>query len=70
MQAYGIGILPFFAIINPTKEESMKQLAYADDLGGGSKLPILLRWWNRVVENGPKFGDFPKRNKVMVSCKD
>ena len=69
MQAYGIGILPFLAIINPTNEESMKQLAYADDLGGGSKLTILRRWWNRVVENGPKFGYFPKPSKSWLVVK-
>ena len=60
MQAYGIGILPLLFLINPYREEQTKHLVYADDLGGGSKLPTLRKWWDRVVEHGPKYGYYPK----------
>ena len=42
MPSYGIGILPLLAIIKPELDpEKMKHVAYADDLGGGSKLERL-----------------------------
>ena len=70
MPAYGIGILPFLSLINPSSEENVKQLAYADDLGGGSKLTLLREWWSRVVEHGPKFGYFPKASKSWLVVKE
>ena len=70
MPAYGIGILPFLSLINPSSEEKVKQLAYADDLGGGSKLTLLREWWSRVVEHGPKFGYFPKASKSWLVVKE
>ena len=45
MPAYGIGILPLLNLIKPDIEpEKMKHVAYADDLGGGSKLEKLRNW--------------------------
>ncbi len=70
MPSYGIGILPFLVVIKPTSEETLKHLAYADDLGGGSKLPRLRQWWDRVVEHGPKFGYFPKPSKSWLVVKE
>ena len=45
-------------------------MAYADDLGGGSKLTLLRDWWSRVVEHGPKFGYFPKPSKSWLVVKE
>ena len=70
MQAYGIGILPLLFLINPYREEQTKHLAYADDLGGGSKLPTLRKWWDRVVEHGPKYGYYPKASKSWLVVKE
>ena len=70
MQAYGIGILPLLFLINPSREEQTKHLAYADDLGGGSKLPTLRKWWDRVVEHGPKYGYYPKASKSWLVVKE
>jgi hypothetical protein len=69
MPAYGIGILPFLSLIKPNTAIGMKHLAYADDLGGGSKLPTLREWWDRVVENGPNYGYFPKASKSWLVVK-
>ena len=71
MPSYGIGILPFLSLIKPPSTmRELKQLAYADDLGGGSKLTLLRDWWSRVVEHGPKFGYFPKASKSWLVVKE
>ena len=70
MPAYGIGILPFLGLIKPPNEgRETKHVAYADDLGGGSKLVTLRRWWDRIVQQGPKYGYFPKPEKSWLVVK-
>ena len=69
MPAYGIGILPFLAMIKSEGAEDVKQLAYADDIGGGAKLEILRRWWDSIVKNGPSFGYHPKASKSWLVVK-
>ena len=70
MPAYGIGIMPFLACIKPINLENVKQLAYADDIGAGSKLPLLREWWDRIVIEGPKFGYYPKACKSWLVVKE
>ena len=70
MPSYGIGILPFLALIKPSLQpELMKQIAYADDLGGGSKLETLREWWHRTNQFGPAFGYYPKPSKSWLIVK-
>ena len=72
MPAYGIGILPLLSVIKPAEEgdrRRMKHVAYADDLAGGSKLKKIREWWDKVVENGPKYGYFPKASKSWLVVK-
>ena len=69
MPGYGIGIIPLLAAIKPAEERQMKHVAYADDLGGGAKLRKIREWWDRVVENGPKYGYFPKAEKSWLVVK-
>ena len=72
MPGYGLGILPLLMDIKPTEEtekKKMKHVAFADDLGGGSKLVKLRDWWNKVVEHGPKYGYFPKAEKSWLVVK-
>ena len=70
MPAYGIGILPFLALIRPPQEVGeVKQVAYADDIGGGAKLGLLREWWNNIVQHGPSFGYFPKAAKSWLVVK-
>ena len=67
MPAYGIGIMPFLAMIRPSQEVGeVKQVAYADDIGGGATLGILREWWNNIVAHGPSFGYFPKASKSWL----
>ena len=71
MHSYGVGILPFLSIIKPElQKKKMKHVAYADDIGGGSGLLMLRSWWNKIVENGPDFGYFPKASKTWLVVKE
>ncbi len=70
MPSYAIGILPLLVLIKPEIEpEKMKHVAYADDLGGGSKLEKLRAWWDRTVKSGPAFGYYPKASKSWLIVK-
>ena len=69
MPAYGIGIMPFLSKIKPNDLAAVKHVAYADDIGGGSKLAEIRAWWNKIVEEGPKFGYFPKASKSWLVVK-
>ena len=72
MPSYGIGILPYLALIRPNEEEEgyVKQLAYADDIGGGARLAMLRAWWDKIVEHGPSFGYYPKASKSWLVVKE
>ena len=71
MPAYGIGILPLLDMIKPALEpEKMKHVAYADDLGGGSKLVNLKNWWDKCCEHGPDMGYHPKAEKSWLVVKE
>ena len=71
MPSYAVGIIPFLSIIKPaTEPEKMKHVAYADDLGGGSKLDKLKRWWDKTVQHGPAIGYYPKPSKSWLIVKE
>ena len=71
MPAYGVGILPLLAIIKPEEDTStLKQMAYADDLGAGAKLSVLKQWWENIEEHGPSFGYHPKACKSWLVVKE
>ena len=48
----------------------MKHVAYADELGGGSKLEKLREWWDRCGEHGPAMGYHPKASKSWLVVKE
>jgi hypothetical protein len=71
MPSYAVGIIPFLSIIKPaTEPEKMKHVAYADDLGGGSKLDKLKSWWDKTVQHGPAIGYYPKPSKSWLIVKE
>jgi len=39
--------------------ETFKQAWFADDASAAGKLMEILKWWNKLVDNGPKYGYFP-----------
>ena len=68
MAAYGVSILPLLILIK-SDDEVLKHLAYADDVGGGSRLRNLRLWWDRIEEFGPKIGYYPKASKSWLVVK-
>ena len=71
MPSYAVGIMPFLALIKPEIDpQLMKQVAYADDLAGGSKLERLREWWDKTVKFGPAFGYYPKASKSWLVVKE
>ena len=71
MPAYAVGILPLLSIIKPEIEpEKTKHVAYADDLGGGSTLEKLRKWWDQTVRHGPALGYHPKPSKSWLIVKE
>ena len=71
MPSYAVGILPFLSMIKPVDHpELMKHVAYADDLGGGSKLEKLREWWDKTEELGPSYGYYPKPEKSWLIVKE
>ena len=69
MPGYGIGILPLLIIL---KRDSplVKHVAYADDIGGGSRLEHIRKWWDKIQEFGPYLGYFPKASKSWLVVKE
>ena len=71
MPSYAIGILPFLTLIKPDiQPELLNHVAYADDLGGGSKLDKLREWWDKTVKFGPSLGYYPKPSKSWLIVKE
>ena len=70
MPAYGVGILPFLSLIKSGGGKGVKQLAYADDIGGGAKIRTLREWWSNIEEHGPSFGYYPKASKSWLVVKE
>ena len=68
MPGYGIGILPLLTLIK-ADDNTIKHVAYADDLGGGSRLEQLRKWWDRITEYGPLLGYYPKASKTWLVVK-
>ena len=68
MPGYGVGILPLLMLIK-ADDPILKHVAYADDIGGGSRLENLRKWWDRIEEFGPLLGYFPKASKSWLVVK-
>ena len=69
MPGYGIGILPLLVLIK-ADDHALKHVAYADDIGGGSKLVNLRKWWEKIEYFGPLLGYYPKASKSWLVVKE
>ena len=68
MPGYGIGILPLLVLVK-NDDMHLKHVAYADDIGRGSKLKNLRNWWDRICLYGPMLGYYPKASKSWLVVK-
>ena len=71
MPVYAIGITPLLEILKPetSDETTLKHVAFADDLGGAGDLLELRRWWDNIVNCGPKLGYNPNASKSWLIVK-
>ena len=68
MVFYAIATLP---LIQRCKiEELLGEAWFADDAMGAGKLLALRQWWDRLNEEGPKFGYFPNSTKTWLVVKE
>ena len=47
-----------------------KMVAFADDLTAVGKFESIRRWWDNLIELGPKFGYNPQPSKSWLILKD
>ena len=69
MAMYAIGITPLFQHIRDETTINIKQVAFADDLGGAGRLVQLKSWWNKILHYGPLLGYYPKPSKSWLITK-
>ena len=66
MLFYGVALLPLIKKLhNPTKH---KLSFYADDAAACGKFDDLKQWLQQVVDEGPKYGYYPKPKKDLPYC--
>ena len=67
MAMYAIGLIHLQKTIQ-YENTNVRQVAYADDLTGAGKVRDLRKWWDLVVNHGPKLGYFPNAKKIHSQC--
>jgi hypothetical protein len=69
MAMYAIGILP---LILKLKEECRltKQVWFADDASAAATCCHLRHWWDRLSQEGPKYGYYPNAAKTYLIVKE
>ena len=69
MPEYGIGITPLLDAIKDEITSEIKQVAFADDIGGAGSLCQLQLWWNNIERIGPLIGYYPNGAKSWLIVK-
>ncbi|KAL5262366.1 hypothetical protein ACHWQZ_G007921 [Mnemiopsis leidyi] len=74
MAFYAISTLPIIrSLANQEFDpvtETFKQAWFADDASAAGKLMGILKWWNKLVDIGPKYGYFPNPSKCVLIVKN
>ena len=70
MGMYALGLMPLLMTIDTYIEnDTIKQIAFADDLTGIRKIQELLKWWNVIITNGPNIGYHVNQQKSWLVVK-
>ena len=68
---YAIGLRPLINTLGDTVDPRLcKQSWYADDSSVAGELKEMLKWWNKLCEEGPKYGYFPLASKTILITKE
>ena len=70
MAVYAIGLTPFLEMMLKITKDNDKMVAFADDLTAVGTFESLRRWWDNLIELGPKFGYNPQPSKSWLIVKD
>ena len=74
MAVYAIAIIPLILMLLEAviggPYNSVREVAYADDLTAGGKLRDLKYWWDTLLDLGPKFGYYPQASKSWLIVKE
>jgi hypothetical protein len=65
MAMYAISLVPLSKLLQPL----CKQVWYADDATGCDKFEKLRKWYDAMLEHGPRYGYFPKPAKCILVTK-
>jgi hypothetical protein len=65
MAMYALAVAPLLKELQPL----CKQVWYADDATGCDKFRALRNWFDALLEQGPKYGYFPKPVKCILITK-
>ena len=67
MAMYAMAVTP---LIHQLKQETTKQVWFADDATAGGNLTNLREWWDRLTSTGPDYGYFPNPSKTWLIVKE
>ena len=67
MAMYAIAVNP---LIHRLKQDTTKQIWFADDATAGGKLNNLREWWDCLTNIGPEYGYFPNASKAWLVVKE
>ena len=66
---YSVGIFPIIRKLTELNITGCVQSWFADDSAAGGKLQSLRKWWDNLLEIGPKYGYFPNSSKTYLVVK-
>ena len=69
MPLYAIAITPLNELIKNSQTNSVRHVAFADDLSGAGKLIDLRVWWENITTHGPLLGYYPRWDKSWLVVK-
>ncbi len=64
MAMYALALVPLLKHLQPY----CKQVWYADDATGCDTFEKMLKWFNVLLVEGPKYGYYPKPSKCILLC--
>ena len=71
MALYALGVRPLTdTLAENTDKEKCKQSWYADDSSAAGQLEEIKKWWEKLCDEGPKYGYYPKASKTVLILKD
>ncbi len=70
MGMYALGTKPLIDNLHDTvNHEKCKQGWYADDSSSCGEILEMKKWWDKLIEIGPKYGYHPKASKTILIVK-